>query len=162
MAKWLKGVFSPATAAMDVVVDEVDRVGGLDKLDTFDKLRTLNRLATRERLSPIMLEVEVDRVDKLDTFDKLRTPSQLATVDRLSPMMLEMRSKRSSAQLYKLSCSPQLAWSCLREESHVPFVRHLSQVLLRQCPRRFHHMIALNITARSRLIDMNQCRYTQD
>lgn len=59
-----------------------------------------------------VVEVEVDcvdRLDELDTFDKLRTPSQLATLDRLSSMMLEMRSKRSSALLDKLSCSPQLA-----------------------------------------------------
>jgi len=147
---------------MDVIVDEVDCVGRLDKLDTSDKLRTFNQLATRERLSPIMLEVELDRVDKLDTFDKLRTPSQLVTLDRLSPMMLEMRLKPSSALLYKPSCSPRLAWPCLREKSHVPFVRHVSQVLLRQCPQRSQHTIAFNITARSRLVDMNQCRYTQD
>jgi len=140
---------------MDVVEIEADCVGRLDKLDTFDKLRTFNQLATRERLSPIMLEVEADRVDKLDTFDKLRTPSQLATADRLSPIMPEMRSKRSSALLYKLSCSPRLAWPCLRAKSHVPFVRHLSQFLLRQCPRRFQRTITFNITARSWPVDMN-------
>ena len=147
---------------MDVVVDEIDCVGRLDKLDTFDKLRTFNQLTTRDRLSPMMLEVGVDRVDKLDAFDRLRTPSQLATLDRLSPMMLEMRPEGSSALLYKLTCSPRLACPCLREESHVPVVRHVSQVLLRQCPQRFQRTITCNITARIRLVDMNQCRYTQD